>query len=439
VSHWFSKPYVQRKRTYVAQALILFNAYGITLSFGPYFEYYYNTNSLGRASPAKLVSLLQISLIIAAHILALFSAPLPIGSLFLRTRYWKASLGVATVIAVVSALLPIWCQHWWQLLLVRVAQGFSLGTLATLATLCTATHYRNNLPLASLVGAASAGIGACVYTTVAYINLQWIIVGMPDDPQRPWGALKKAYYMNGGICAGTLVLAALLLCRNEAWVKGMKTSIPVERPPTVGIKLPFKEKGTAVFIAGLFLVFSGLFVWPTYSVLILSNAQGHMYPTIPMFQLIISHAVTALFSALSTTTFARRRLGPVNMLIGSSVLAGCAHLNVGYMSSELVAWVSNVVFGACLGVIMALYIRAVTSFLTGPWGSKVLVKLAGILVLLGVAAAGGVVVIAAMLEMGTEEGVQEQLTVSGSLMTAGAGLMGVGRWMRSGGKIRVSI
>ncbi|KAF2654915.1 MFS general substrate transporter [Lophiostoma macrostomum CBS 122681] len=439
MASYSKKPYVQRKRAYVAQALILFNAYGTTLSFGPYCEYYYNTNTLGHGGSTQLVSLLQISLGIAAHILALFTAPLPIGSLFMHSKYWKASLVIATVIAIASALLPVWCQHWWQLLLVRVAQGLSLGALATLGILCTATHYRNNIPLASLVGAASAGLGSCVYTVVAYINLQWVVVGAYGDSQRPWAALKKAYYTNSGICAGTLAIAALLLCRNEEWVKGMKTSGPAHSTSTDDIKLPFKKKGTAVFIVGLCLVFFGLFVWPTYSVLILSNAQNHMFPTIPMWQLIFSYAAAALFSALSTTVFARRRLGAVNMIIGASLLAGCAHLNVGYMPFELVAWINNIAFGACLGVIMSLYVRASSSFLMRPWGSKALIKLTGTLALLGVAGASGVVVVAVMIEGGTKEGVQLPLTVSGSCMMAGAALIGVGRWMRSGGKSRVAI
>ena len=125
------------------------------------------------------------------------------------------------------------------------------------------------------------------------------------------------------------------------------------------------------------------------------------------------------------------------MLIGASLLAGCTHLNLAYTALELSTWINSIAFGACLGVVLASYIRASASFLTSSGSSKAWGKLAGVLAGSGISAFLGLVITSVMLHK-MEKGVQMVLTVSAACMMGGAALMMWARYARSG-KIAVAI
>ena len=136
------KPWRARRLTNIAHALILFNVYGIALSYGPYLEYYYNTDTYGH------LSLLQASSPGAALLFALFLPVLPITWLY-RRGWWRSTLYLSTAVAIVSHAPPLFStHHTFAILLARsLIQGLSLGTLATTSTHILSTHYNHNIAL----------------------------------------------------------------------------------------------------------------------------------------------------------------------------------------------------------------------------------------------------------------------------------------------------
>lgn len=410
------KPWRDRKQTYIAQTLILFNVTGTLLSSGPYLEYLYNSSTL------KTSSLLQISSIFATQILTLFAIPMP--TRWLYQRGWlriPASASIALMCA--SQLIPLWCTEWWHLFLVRgVIQGIAMGSLTTLGTLSTASHYRNNIPYASMLCWSFGILGAVVYTAIAHFLLQ----------DARWNV---ACYVNFGMSVGTLPPVISLLRGNgefkivkmEVEVKGSGSAEGSEKDRELGFRRP-----TGLLLTGFLLTTAGLLTYPLYLPLVLSNSSpgSHAGPSTATL-----HLILLLFSAipsliLATSFWWRRRFGAMDSWTDISCLAGACYVVLGWMPYITVSWVVSVVFGICFGMMLPLVVKVAYTVVLlgrgresvssrGTCSAKSLHLRVGLLLLGAGSIAAATVVLTALGVEVSSAGFKWSYTVVGAIMVAG--------------------
>ncbi|KAH7135043.1 major facilitator superfamily domain-containing protein [Dendryphion nanum] len=412
------KSETSRRRTHIGQALVFFNVYGVPLSFGPYCEYYYNNNiSLSKGNgQSTTLSLSQISVIPAAQLFGLFLAVLPSGLLYeyriRRLAIWVAILGAAGCQGALLATERVELHA-----LICGFQSFFLGCLGVVSTMCLATHYRNNVPLVSITCVSTGLIGAKVYTIVAYTYLA--------NKQ-----LKKAQYMNLGILAVSLFLGGFVIKPNDTY----KMLSIVSRPCLSDM---WNSKGMPLFITGFWLLYLGLFVWPTYMVLLISSAPRQTWPGEPTVALMVTYCIAFITAAIATSKYFCEGVGPVNTFIGAAVLAGGCYISPAWMPYLLVVWPSTVVYGAALGPIVVLSVKVLMVFSAGNKKSR-LANVAVVLMMAGVFAAAGVVGAALLVER-FELGFRWALLGTGVCMVVGGLCMGSARGIRVGKVWRIVI
>lgn len=414
------KPWIQRRRAYIAYALILFNVYGSILSFGPYLEYYYTNQKYGTDGVS------QAAAIIAARLLCLCVAPLPIAREFLR-GYWRGSIYLSSGFIVACHLVPHWLPYWYlQLLVGGVVHGLALGALTTAGLLVLGTHYKNNIPLVSMIGSAAGFIGALVYTGVAYQFLP----NFKDD---------LASYANTAITVLTLAPACYLpkQMKHYKTVNLFKTDVKTPpRPPS-----SFKSKPALLSLLGIWLISFGTFVWPTYLILQLSNAPALVFATEATRQLFVMYSLAIPSSIIATLPWLRYRLGPVNAFICAAAMVGICYFNPAWMPFQVIAWFHSPAYGICLGVMMALYFKVVytVTMFDRPKGSPLChfdvgVALGGV----GLAAAAGVLVMGLLADF-VEAGLRWGMTVTGGVMMVGAACLLWGRLEGTGRKFYYAV
>ncbi|KAF2744695.1 hypothetical protein M011DRAFT_408031 [Sporormia fimetaria CBS 119925] len=310
-----------------------------------------------------------------------------------------------------------------EVILRGAAQGFALGTLVTVSTLCTASHYKNNIALASTISSSAAFLGAVVYTGIAY---GFLPKSQPD----------MAYLASFGITAGTLGISGWLIKQNRFYSR-LRMSPQAQRQPTYG----FKTTSSLLFPLGFCLTFSGIFIWPAYMILLIVSPPAQAPVSIAYQQALLMHAFGFLSAAFSCSPWLRSRLGPVNTFISASGIAGACYLTPGWMPWSIITLPLSLVYGACLGAILSLYIKVLY---TAAWFGHPEPRTRGaphlgvgiVLAVSGTLAACGVLGAAAMVDAGL--GFRWGMSGSGGVVVLGAVVMGVGRVVGVGrGVIRV--
>jgi hypothetical protein len=406
-----------RNRAVWAQALVLFNVIGIPLSQGMYLGYYFNT-ALPRSS------IIALSVIPALQIGILLTMPTLVGW-FYRWRGprsgWKILFCAATVIAVAVQLALQWNESYiLTVALQGPLLGAALGTLFTLSMLVLSSHYQFNLSVVSMQSGFVGFLGALVYAIIARQGLQ----------ARGNGFFAPA--VSAGVLAGTLSIAFLLIRRVDAG-----NTLDNMRKLRSGMKLSkilgetMKEKGTIWFILGYILVFSGLFIFPIYITLILTQPPSQLNPDTASHTLISLLATAAISASTSANPVFRKRLGPVDTFVASSILAGAASLLPAWMPTLPVALGCGAAYGVGLGAIAALHIKVTTVFRGdgGNWPYDMPVKAAVMMLLGGGSAVTGLVVSGIIMET-VAKGVQIVASGSSVCLILGGAFVAFARWKR---------
>jgi hypothetical protein len=394
----------RRVFAYYGHALIVFNVYGIPLSFGPYLEYYYN-------SRFPTTSFDQLTTIPACQILCIFSVSALAPQLY-RCGTFYSALPAGILIAICFAISPIF-DKWWLVLIIRgIFMGSMLGILRGVGLLCLASHYRNNFPLVSTQSGVAAMVGAASYTLLAW-------AGLRHDHYK---ALEMA---NFGLSLSTLLVATVLLqkarlCPNLALI----TAQP-ERTP--------RKPGNIMFHAGYLFVFFSSFLWPIFAVVLVSSSPSNQFPEFGAYVLLSTFAAGVVSSIYSGSAFARRKLGPLNIFISSSIVAGCCTLSPVWAPYYYISLAWGCLYGLMLGSLLTLHIKVTTVFHGSGtsyhpdmlWGFQVVSILTGLCAGAGTSLAG--------VFVSTNGDFKVVFTVCGGLMVVGGGLMGWGRWKRASG------
>jgi MFS family permease len=405
-----------RNRAVWAQALVLFNVVGIPLSQGVYLEYYYNA-----ALPTS--SVVALSVIPALQILFTLATPILVGWFYHRRGQrsgWRLVFLGAAVVAICAQLPLQWLKSYvLTVILQGLLLGIALGTLFTLSTLVLSSHYRFNLPLVSTQSGFFGFLGAVVYSIIARQGL---------------GADKKGFFApaaTAGLLAATLLIANLLIrqVKPDGAQAGQKTNkLDMELPK--GIGKVAKEKGTIPFILGYFLVFFGIFIFPIYIVLLLSQQQT---PDIGYWPLLTTLTVSALSACISAQSAVHRRLGPVNTFIVASVVAGAVSILPAWMPIPWLAILAGGAYGLGLGAIIALHIKVTTVFHAEKvvWHPDMPARAAIMMAVGGVSAFAGILVSAVLMEQ-MKSGAKIASAVAVGCLVGGGALVAVGRWKRCG-------
>jgi hypothetical protein len=184
-----------RKQSYIAQALILFNVWGIPLSFGPYPKFFF-TNRWKHP-------VLQVSSIVAVQLFCIFGAGVPVLWLY-QYEYWRTTIIIASFTAIACQWALHICTRWMTILLVQgIGIGISLGALYSMGTLVLSSHHKNNHPLTSMVSVSAGFLGAVCYTCIALLPIRSSLL------------LNAAYIFNCTLTTFTLLLACVLIRRSD--------------------------------------------------------------------------------------------------------------------------------------------------------------------------------------------------------------------------------
>jgi MFS family permease len=397
----------------------MFNVWGIVLNNATYVEYYYNTYIFEGSALQKIAT------IFATQIFCMFSAPIPTGWLY-QKHLWFPLYASAILLTLSHSLDNLnWGKShiFLRAMLGRgIFQGLGMGTLATMGTLCLASHYRNNIPLVSMMGNSVGFIGALVYTSVAYVYFQEIY--QMD--------FNKACYIDVSIAGSTLLVATLLIKRH-------KTHWKLKIDDHNGLSTLVQDPAASMFVLSFWILFFGLFSWPTYSVLWISSAPGQTWPTEATTRLTVALIIGMVVSSMVTSTWLRSRFGTVNTLICACHLIGIYYINLAVMPWPAISYPCTALFGACLGSILSLYTNGISVMIAKDKRQAInVVSLAVALIGAGTFAAAGILVTAAVVDNGTV-GFQSAMVINGVVCVVGGFVMGSARLQKTGRKMYVAI
>jgi hypothetical protein len=412
-----------RNQARCAHALVLFNVIGIPLSHGVNLEYHFTT-----AFPTT--SLTLIVLIIALQLLCIFAMPFPVGY-FYHKRGQRSGWGVLFITAALLASCAQLLCHWTQTyILAMILQGpilgLALGTVYTLSTLVLSSHYRHNLPLVSMQSVSIGFLGAITYTLIAKYGV------------RTRGV---ANFASAGILLVTLLLARILFRRakeeqNEPWTKMPQLDIRLPR----NISSIYKEDGTIFFLIGYILVFFGIFTFPLYTILILSQTPALYDLSIGSWVLVATLATAAISAPLTASPWFRKHIGPVDTFVASAIFSGAVSIIPAWMPVTFYLCVlAGALYGIGLGAILALHMKVWTCFhwSTASWHPDMGARAGIVSGVAGLSACVGLLVGAIVLE-GMENGVRVGSVVSAVCLVGGGVFVAVGRWRRVRG-FRVAV
>ena len=410
-----------------SQALILFNTLGIPLSHGTTLEHHFTT-----LFPSQ--SLTTLALIPSLQLLFLFASPLPVGYIYRccipssnsnsRPWGWKVLFGISIVIAIAAQFALYATQSYIVVLLLQgPVLGTALGACFTISSLVLAGHYRNDVPLVSVQSGFAGFAGAVVYTALTRLAY--------ESSEDNYGA--RVHLYTGAVTAATLLPAFLLLTRlspqkEKDWILTHPLHLSIPKHLLTNLK-----GGGLWFLTGYMLVFSGILVLPFYSIVLLTQPPGLFFPDTATYSVLAMLSVAAISGSAVANIHALRRVGPVNTFVAASVLGGAVCLSPTLYPKLYVVLPLAAVYGVALGAVFSLHMVVAASFLSrkvaGRWEDDMPARVAVGLVLAGLAAFGGVVGAAALIE-GSGQGGRIAMQVAGACMGGGGVLVGCARLWR---------
>lgn len=304
--------------------------------------------------------------------------------------------------------------------------GTALGACFTISSLVLAGHYKNDVPLVSVQSGFAGFAGSVVYTALSRFSYQ----SSEDGNGAP------VHLYTGGVMAATLFTAFLLLARldprkEKEWMEGRTLHLCMPKHFLTDLK-----GGRMWFFLGYMLVFSGILVYPFYSIVLLTQIPGLFFPDTATYSVLTMLSVAAILGSAAANIHVLRKIGAVNMFVAAAVLGGAICLAPVLYPELIVVVPLAAAYGVALGAIFSLHMVVAASFLSrkvdGRWEDDMPARVAIGMVLAGLSAFGGVVGAAALIE-GSERGWQIAVKVAGACMVGGSVLVGCARlWLWKG-------
>jgi len=248
-----------------------------------------------------------------------------------------------------------------------------------------------------------------------------------------YGNAARVHLYTGAVTAATLLTAFFLLARLDPQKEKEWTSIHPLRLRMPKHFLKDLKGGGMWFLLGYMLVFSGTLIYPFYSILLLTQPPGLFFPDTAAYSLLAMLSVAAVSGSAAANIHVLRTVGAVNMFVAAAVLGGAVCLAPVLYPGLVVVIPLAALYGVALGVVFSLHMVVVASFLSrkvdGRWEDDMPARVAVGMALAGLAAFGGVVGAAALID-GSERGGQIAMKVAGACMACGGVLVGCARLWR---------
>ena len=411
----------RRVIAYYTYAVVTFHTLGIPLSAGLTLEFYYN-------ELFPTVPLDYLALIFGIQWIGIFAVGWFAASAF-KWKHWRwVSVSIAMVLLLCQAILARGARPWVLVLGMRALEGLCLGYLRSTALQCLASHYNNNIAAVSMQSGAAAMLGSLFYSLISWVYLRN-------------GNYLKSSWTNFYIALFGLfpALAGFFLAsrpnngedapsnheRSPPRLRHPNSTIPVQLQTHQSIlcrKLRDAHIEDCFFVAGFFLIFAFVIVWPTFFPLLFTNLSIREYPEYATYWFLATLNAATMTSILFARPWPRRGLGVVNAFTAAGIFAGSLVLIAAWIPNFWIWGVVSVLYGLCLGPLLALH-RKVFDLTCNYWHKTEL-----LLASLGVAVFGGISLTGFIIEkLG---GASMALTVSGAAMVVGGGCMAAGRWLK---------
>jgi len=376
--------------------------------------------------------MLGLAIIPSLQLLFLFAAPLPIGYIYrcgiidsgARSWGWRVLFGAGIIMAVAAQFSLYATQSYTAVVVLQgPVLGTALGACFTISSLVLAGHYRNDVPLVSVQSGFAGFAGAVVYTALSRSAYE----SSEDDKAA------RVHLYTGAVTAATLLTAFFLLARLDAQKEKEWTSIHPLHLRMPKHFLNDLKGGGMWFLLGYMLVFSGILVYPFHGILLLTQPPGLLFPDRATYSVLTMLSVAAISGSAATNIHVLRQIGAVNMFVAAAVLGGAVCLAPVLYPGLVVVVPLAALYGTALGVVFSLHMIVVASFLSrkvdGRWEDDMPARVAVGMALAGLAAFGGIIGAAALIE-GSERGGQIAMKVAGACMVGGGVLVGCARLWR---------
>lgn len=415
------KDRTRRVLTYYTHAIVTFHTFGIPLSAGLTLEYYYN--SLFVTTPLS-----QLVLVVGIQWIGIFAMEM-LAWWSYEWKHWRWSyLAVSLMLVLCHGVMAQGARPWGLSLGMRALSGICLGFLRSMTLCCLASHYNGNIAEISTQSGGAALLGALVHSLVA-----WSFFRRDNYKGFAWAQ----FYIVLFTLAPTI--GGLFPAREQDDTEDRTAKQDPQRPrlmhrrsSTAMHALPGKFgipkktsldiAGDCLLLAGFFLVFTYVFVWPVFFPLLLSNRPIYEFPDFAAYWLLGAFGAGTLTAAFFAHPCPRRGLGIINTFTAASIIAGCLLIIAAWVLNFWIWGIITIIYGLCLGPLLALH-RKVFDLLCMYW-TKMSLFPAG----LGVLALAGIGVVALMIESSGSSSVA--LTVSGAVMLLGGVCLAVGRWVK---------
>ncbi|BDD63257.1 hypothetical protein MPDQ_001881 [Monascus purpureus] len=389
--------------TQVALAhIVTFNTWGYIASFGVFQTYY--TQTLGHPpSDISWVGSVQIFLL---FFVGIFSGRATDAGLF------KATLVTGAVLEVFSIFMTSLSTKYWQLFLAQgVAQGLGSGLMFCPTTSLVPTYFTKKRAFAMGIVASGSATGGLVFPAVVMRLL----------PRVGYGWTMRTL---GFIALGTLIPCLVFL----------KQRLPPRRSGPILELEAFKEPPYALYAAGMFLNFCGLYVGYFYIGSFARNIIGVSQST--SIDLLLVMNGIGLPMRLIPSLCADRFTGPLNILIPFSLATSLVTYGWPGVKSLGGLYAFSVVYGAAAAGIQSLFPATLSTLTTDL--SKIGVRMGMVFGVVGVAALIGSPIAGALIQSDGGQYLYAQMFMA-SCIFAGASILVATRVAKVGFALRLRV
>ena len=382
--------------------LVIFNAWGYISSYGV-FQSYYVTALQRPPSDISWVGSIQIWLL---FFIGAFSGRAT------DAGYFKQAYLVGSVLQLLGVFMTSLCTQYSQFFLAQgLCQGIGIGLVFCPLMTLLSTYFSKRRALAMASASSGTATGGLVYPAMVErllptIGFAWTVRAI-------------------GLIMLVLQVLGLVL---------IKPRLPPRKSGPLIELAAFREPAYALFTAGLFLIFWGVF-FAFYYVSSFAKDIIHVSSADSTNLLLIMNGV-GIPGRLFPAYLADAHAGPMNLFTLFAIVAGVLVFCWTRVSSHSGMYVFCIMYGFCSAAILGLF-PATLSSLTDDL-KKMGVRIGMVFTVVSFACLSGPPIAGALVQAGSGRYLYAQI-FAGSAMLGGCGLMIGARVARTGRKLWIKV
>lgn len=277
----------------VGSFFIFWNAWGIINTFGTY-QTFYETSLLSSKTPSDIawIGSVQATLLM---VVGSFAGPL------YDAGYIRQLLLVGSVLVVLGQMMLSLCTNYAQVFLAQaVCQGIGTGLIFVPSVAILSQYFSTKIATATGLAASGSSLGGVVYPIVFH--------RLEPKLGFPWATRILGFMM-----MGTLVISNICL----------RVRVLPEGKRKFWDKTAFKEAPYVLYVFGLFLTFMGLYD-PFFYAQSYALDTRITNPNLAFYMLSVINAASTFGRIIPG--YISDKIGPLNMIIPCSLMAGVVSL-----------------------------------------------------------------------------------------------------------------